>query len=510
MLNQNNKYLLLLAASSTLCYFLLSFLRVLPVPPGIDYGVDVYYHIKAGEMFPFFATTKVFPWVEMSVWKKHFYDKELGFHFLLYLFQNFKRSIGLSVLPPFNNISLFFSGTVILMFSIWGYLKSRKTAFIVAPVLIFISPDFFQKLITVRPFIVSIILFSFSIFILLSNILSRKKIICFFVLGWIYALFYSVPHILLLPLFVFFAVSLFFGIVKRQSCFESCCFPVAGFSGIIAGLTFHPQFPNTYYICYIQGITVILKILGLTGNKVVTATEIYKPGLYDVIINLPVFILFLLNLLLFVNYKVKKPKIFFLFVLQIILMAGFFLCKRTIEYLVPVQVIFLIYAVSQMKNQSFSNFFICFFTKPKTLLLLCFILIIIMLPLNKLQTVKMLKSPGPYYEFGKWQKKKLRKGTYIGLINWGDFPRLFYVSPELKYSMAMDPMFSYYKYPERTELIESFSMGDNRSISTDQLAEAFGTNLIYIPNYYIQAAFLLIRKGAGVIYKDNQGCLLKL
>jgi hypothetical protein len=155
------------------------------------------------------------------------------------------------------------------------------------------------------------------------------------------------------------------------------------------------------------------------------------------------------------------------------------------------------------------HFILKFYSNTKTLLIGGLLLIFIMLPVNSMFFKKILIIP-PCYQFGEWQKSNLPKGTYVGLLNWGDFPRLFYTAPELKYSMALDPMFSYYVYPKRTNIVEQFRLGYNQRLTPAELADALGTNLVYAPKFYQNAVMYLLEKGAQVVYYDKEGCLLKL
>jgi hypothetical protein len=504
----DKKLLILLIISALISFTLLIFLRISNISPGVDYGVDVYYHIKVSDSFSYFATTKVFPWVEMSILKTNFYDKGIGFHLIIFLLRKFTALFGFSSSAPFNFVSAFFSGSILLIFSTWGYLKCRKTAFIIAPLLVFISPEFFQKLITIRPWLLSIILFSSMLFILLSKLSFNKKIIFTFFMGWLYSLCYSMPHIILIPLFIYF-ISFFFVSIKKAN-IKYVLFPIIGLAGILVGLTLHPQFPNTFIISYVQGIAVVLKTLGISSSKVVMATELSAPNTYYLLINIPLFILCACNIFLFISKKNKDQNIIFLFILQLLFLIGYFFSKRCIEYLVPIEVICFSILLSTHSVENVKSYFVKRLSNTKVLFGIIVILILVMIPLDNVQIKNQLKLPTPYYQFGDWQRTHLSKGTYVGLLNWGDFARLFYVAPELKYSMAHDPMFSYYAYPERTNKIALFSMGYDQKITPKELAEAFGTDLIYIPNFYVVAAYYLINKGAKNIYYDNQGCLLQL
>jgi hypothetical protein len=504
---QNKKFILFLIISTLISFVLLIFLRVSNVYSGADYGVDVYYHIKAGDMFPFFATTKVFPWTEMSIWKTHFYDKELGFHLIIYILRHIGSFLGISSQAPFNFVNLCFSGFILCMFSVWGYFKCRKSAFILAPLLVFISPVFLQKLIILRPALISIVLFSLTLFILISNSTFKRKLFYIFIMGWLYSICYSVPHVILLPLFVYFISRLFTKDIKSN--IKYLLFPCFGVIGIIVGLTIHPQFPNTYLNWYIQGFQVVLKMFGLSSSEVGLGSGMLAPSAVAIKQNMLVFILLFINIVLFWSSRIKDEKKIFLILLQLVVIAGYFFSKRFIEYAVPVEVIcFALLTSCEYKDKN-EHIILMFYSKTKTLLIGGILLIFVMLPINNSVLKKILIIP-PCYQFGEWQKDNLPKGTYIGLLNWGDFPRLFYTAPELKYSMALDPMFSYYVYPERTNIIEQFRLGYNQRLTPAELKKALGTNLVYAPKFYQTAVMYLLEKGAHVVYYDKDGCLLKL
>ena len=503
---QNSIYTILLLASALICFALLIFLRCSNIYQGADYGVDVYYHIKAGDLFPFFATTKTFPWAEMSIWNTNFYDKEMGFHFLIYLFRHIGSLLGFSSEAPFNFISFCFSGLFLLIFSIWGYVKCRKTAFIIAPLLIFISPTFIQKLIIIRPAILSITLFSITIFILISESSFKRKLFYIFIMGWLYTICYSVPHVILIPLFVYFVSKLFSENIKDN--IRYILFPCFGLIGIFIGLTLHPQFPNTYLNWYIQGFQVVLKMFGLSSSEVGLGVGMLAPSENVIRQNMLIFILLLINIVLFWAGKKDEKKIF-LVLLQFVTGIGFIFSKRFIEYAVPAEIICFVLLVSIETRSTEEHFIVSFYSNIKTLLIGCVLLIMVMLPITN-NILKKLIIISPCYEFAEWQKDNLPEKTYVGLLNWGDFPRLFYTAPELTYSMALDPMFSYYVYPERVNFIEQFRLGYNQKLTPAELAEAFGTNLLYAPKYYQAAVMYLLEKGAKVVYYDKEGCLLKL
>ena len=498
----NLKYVILTVFSFIVCFSIFTLIRIHFAPEGGDYGIDVYYHIKAAEVFPFISTTKIFPWVEMSIWKTHFYDKELGFHFILFLLQKVQNLLGVSKLPPFNIAGLFLAGTLTFLITVFSWIKYKNTAYLTPALFIFLSPIFFQKILMIRPHLISILLFSTTIFVLVSKLKESYKLLLVFFLGWLYSICYSIPLFIVMPVVISLMTSLYSR--NKKEIAVNIKLIITALAGVIAGLTLHPQFPNTFIISYIQIYFVFSKILGLSPNSVSMATELAPPTIKTLYYSIPLFIVFLLNIIMFIKTE-KNKNICFLFALNCFLLFCYFISERSIEYLLPSEIICFIAMLSHYRQNNF-KFSKDKFIIPVSLIISAFIL----LPLCCTKAKQLLKLPTPCYDFGAWQKKHLPPNSYIALLNWGDFPRLFYVTDNIKYSSALDPMFSYYLYPKRTTLISAFLQGANKNITPQMLSKAFDTNLIYIPNFYTGAALNLKQKGAKIKYRDSQGFLLEL
>ena len=503
----NKHYLLLLLLSAIVCLSSLIFLRAGNIFPGSDYGVDVYYHVKVSDMFPFIATTKMFPWAEMSIWKTHFYDKELGFHFIIFILRKIACLFGISSDAPFNFISFCFFGFIIGLFSVWGYITSRKTAFLTILLLVFISPMFTQKLIIIRPALISITLYSLLIFLLISNYTFKRKLIFIFILGWLYSLCYSIPHIILLPLGIYFISQIVNKGFKKN--LKYALFPVTGVLGVLVGLTIHPQFPNTYLNWYIQGFLVVSKMFSFSGKTTILGAGMQAPGSYLIKMNILIFILMLLNIVLFFLNTQKNREKLFLVLLQTFTTIGFCFNNRFLEYAVPAEVICFTVIINLEQSGNNINGLIKLLSNKITKIAVAILLILCMIPINAniFRTLPILTPP---YGFAEWAQKNLPENSYIGLFNWGDFPCLFYADSKLIYSMALDPMFSYFLYPERTMVIESFKNGNLSNITPQELSNALGTKYFYARKLYREAVFYLVERGAQPVYFDNIGCLLIL
>ena len=495
-----------LIGSMIITFIAFLFIRTSCIKAGIDYGVDVYYHIKAADMFPFMATTKQFPWTEISLWKTNFYDKELGFHAVIYLLRQLNYLLGFSLEPPFNFINGVMVAVILFAVGLCSWLYSRKAAIIVSPLLVFISPLFFSKITMIRPQVISIFLYSMVLFVLILSKNFKIKCLLIFILSWLYAICYSVPHVIIVPIFLFVVIS--FIKEKKYTEFLLLLFAVLG---ITAGLTLHPQFPNTYELWYIQGIEVVRKILGISNSEVGLGMGVGAPVAKTVFQNILIYLLCVFNFICFFLYKEKKKNILFLLILQLIMLIGFFYSKRCIEYAVPAGVIGFACILKDWEKNSFHEKFFEVLTNIKTLVISMLLIIVIMAPLTRSFLEHKTKSfeVDPLYSFADWAKNNLTPGTYIGLLHWGDFPRIFYVAPEYKYSMALDPMFSYVSYPQRTAVIEQFRLG-TKKVGPKILARALGTNLMYCSKYDHLAVMYLLDRGAKVLYYDKDGCLLEL
>ena len=526
----------ILIVSIIVTFTVFIYLRSTCVIPRADYGVDVYYHIKAGDMFPFISTTKQFPWTEMSLWKTNFYDKELGFHAVIYLLRQFSTVIGIPLGAPFNFIDGVFVAAIIIITSVGSWFYCKTSSIIIPPLLVFISPFFFEKLCMIRPSLISILLFIIVLLVLMidqkpicllkqrpknkpqdqlleadkknKSASGRLKLKCvlLFLLGWLYSYCYSVPHIVILPVLVYVIVSLILD--KKFSNLFLLLFVVIG---IAVGLTLHPQFPNTYRLWYIQGFEVVRKILGMNSSQVGLGMGLGAPTAKSLFQNSLIYVLLAVNfIILLMNRKTNRNGLF-LFVTQLVMLLGFIFSKRCIEYAIPAGVMCFAYIISNYNRETPYIRFFRTISSVKCLIFSGLILIVVMSPLIRSFLYYRTKAfkVYPLYSFAAWAGNNLKPNTYIGLLHWGDFPRVFFTAPQFKYSMALDPMFSYYSYPERTEVIERFRLGQKK-VGPKQLSRAFGTNLIYCSKYDHMAVMHLLERGAKMLYYDKEGCLLRL
>jgi hypothetical protein len=358
----------------------------------------------------------------------------------------------------------------------------------------------------IRPQLISSFLFIIVLFVLMLESNIKIKCLLIFLLGWLYSLCYSVPHIIIIPVLLYIIVSIIFN--KKFNTLFLLLFVVLG---IAVGLTIHPQFPNTYQLWYIQGVEVVKQILGLGSSQIEVGMGLAAPTVKSIFQNSLIYILLFVNLILLILNRKKSVRGFFLFTTQLLMLIGFLFSKRCIEYAVPAGVICFVYILGNYNLNSPHARIFKFISNLKFYLVLGVLCLLIMSPINKsfLDYRFNAFKVSPCYAFEKWALNNLKPGKYIGLLHWGDFSRLFYVSQQFKYSMALDPMFSYYAYPARTEEIEQFR-SVKKPLSPKELSKALGTDLVYCSKYDHIPIMYLIDHGAKVLYYDDQGCLLKI
>lgn len=500
------KMLVLLAVSFVIAISIFAYVRSYDLYPGQDFDNDVYYHIKAGDLFPYFSTTKEFSWTEMSVWKTNFYDKELGFHGVIFLLRKFSEISGLSMNPPFNFIDIFLVSIVLLIFSWGAYCYCRKMSLLAPLLLVSISPLFLTRLALVRPHLISIIFFLLVTYLVMTDLKLKAKCFLSFLLAWVYAYCYSSPQLILIPLFVYALTHIIHN--RSSNSLYSIFLVPCGIAGIFTSLLLHPQFSNSLTLWYIQGFDVIKTMLQINKAKIGIGYELLPPGIDFIKQNILIFILLAIDIILFVLNKERTEKLKFIIFLQTPLTLGFIFSIRFIEYAVPIGVLGFAYSINNFCPRSEAWSFIPKISYLRAQAVLGVITLLVMIPVGSTFLANQTRLI-PLYDFVQWVSGNLKKGTYIGLLNWGDFPRIFYLTQDYRMSGALDPMFSYYAYPERTEKIEMFRMGIKR-INSSELKEAFGTNLVYASKYDHMPVMYLLDHGARLVYYDKEGCLLDL
>ena len=469
-------------------------------------SVDAYYHIAMADKSPGVIMDKTFPWMTMSNWTEHFSDKELLYHLSLSLVRAYQKILNIPLGPPFNFPAIFFTGILLASFVYTANYFKIKNIIYYTLTLIFISPFFTDRILMLRPHLLSISLMLLAC-PLINSIKSRENLGKVFVFGFITSWTYSNPHFILLPVIVFAAIKfkrnklLAFGIIAMT------------LAGLIMGYVIHPQFPNTFINWKIQCIDVIQQAVK-TSRVVSLGTEFKSPDIIWLLKNSAAFILtgigfFIIKKL--INHKrflINSPAASF-GIISLLTCLGTLLGIRVMEYALPFSILFLgvvynqykIHYPSQLRNKE----------KKSTRLYLKVLVIVtaFFFMVYEGEIIRKRATIKPISQFSDWIKtSNIPKHTVIGNLIWSDFPFLFYSLPEYRYLYGIEPMFAFHSNPQKVEKIELLIRGKLK-LQPYELSELLNTNYAFVRKPY-KLEQRLKKLHYKTIYDGEDGVLFDL
>jgi len=227
---------------------LLAFLAVFLVAAGIFTPLyfhspdllefDSYFHAKMGRLVVEKGIIHSFPWMFFTFEKDHYSDPYLLFHIYLGLWI---KLLPASPLLAVKLAMLVLIGLIaVLMFRIlrtfdpkWAWLGMALLAAMVS------SPSY-QRLVFIRPHVLSILLLLAGIWTIL-----KKRWWLLGAVSFAYAYSYSAPHLLTV---VAFAASVVFSLSEKRLVWRPFAFALGG---LAAGLVANPYFPSDIYYLYV-------------------------------------------------------------------------------------------------------------------------------------------------------------------------------------------------------------------------------------------------------------------
>ena len=219
-------------------------------PPCMGNGeisADAYYHAAMAELGPSVFCAKTFPWLELSVWRDTFADKELLYHFALWGIVRTQEFLGLNTDAPFH-----LPAAVFMVISLLVFLYTMKRLGVSPPLILAMSilmplsiPNFTFRFLMLRPHVLSLAFLLLLIAMLSKGSLRSRS---FWTLGisFFYTWSYSNPQFILIPAAVFALVGF------REDSWKSLWIFAAAVAGVLLGLLIHPQFPNSFLIWKVQ------------------------------------------------------------------------------------------------------------------------------------------------------------------------------------------------------------------------------------------------------------------
>ena len=282
-----NIILLLFSLCITFSFF--AYRRITELNYGEEYGVDAFYHAAMADGGPLFCLSRTFPHTEMSIWKEHFYDKELIFHIIVSAIRHWKVLIGVPLTPPFHSSSFFFILLSIGTISFLAYRFDPEYAFLWPLLYISLAPGFANRLLMLRPHNLSIVILLFATWFF-PKVTTWKQLWIPVLFSFLFVYSYSNPHFILIPAFVWGG----FLVVKKKYKLASSVVGIT-FLSLLLAMFIHPQFPNTFILWKVQCVDVVREII-FGGYDIGIGPELKSPDSKWLIYNLGVIILGILNL----------------------------------------------------------------------------------------------------------------------------------------------------------------------------------------------------------------------
>ncbi|MBT3377249.1 MAG: hypothetical protein HN742_05140 [Lentisphaerae bacterium] len=485
----------LLLLSVATCFAVLAGIHYWAWCPDADLSFDAPYHVTMGDLFNQAATGRTFPWTQLSIWRTHFCDKELGFHALLSAIRRWGALCGYSDGgPPF----VFETAVLVSLWTFvfcWVAVRSRvRKLHLFLPLVLLSCPFFTYRLNLVRPHVLSIMLMLATAACLTSPIPKGKRRLFLYLLGIAFAYGHSNPHFILIPVGCWTLIHLK---SHRGEALLPCVIAV---SGVLTGLIVHPQFPNTLIIWKLQCVDVVLQVL--TGSLDLSSpVELRAPTLTHFGQNAAIFVMLAAACVGWWQRRPVCPANASLFLLVgLVCTAGFFLSKRMLEYAVP----FTVIALGQLPPS------LPGLTPNKRRVGLGIILLLMAGALPWHRHAFASGRAAPPRKFATWAADNLEPGTYICNLLWSDFPTLFYIAPEFRYAYGLDPMFAYAAMGDDYVLLEKYAKGDLPFPSPGELKVLVGTRYVYVSVYGVRVARRLAAAGYGLAYQGTDAWLFDL
>ncbi len=460
--------------------------------PNILWSFDEYYHFGIAQQGWQIFTARKFPTVTLSIWTDCFSDKELGFHILLNLLS---RIPGCGE-PPFTGCRILLFGLLLTAFAGCLYRYRGALPWLFMPLLAVSETFFTQRMLQVRPQVLSAALMLFAA-VIFSRADNWKRRIPVFLICFIYAWSYSNPHFILLPLGAFAVAYFISGMRERGSMLF-----LTGALGLAAGLIIHPQFPNNLINWYVQCVMVVRNMISPSG--VILGTEMRWHGwiLYRklwLITGIAVFnLVFSLWLRKTGRNKKFSPELAALIIIAGITAAGLYFSIRTAEYTVP----FNLLCCSVLLNYLPSR-------KAKTV----FAVLLIVLAAGKfageVPEMRRSKAETSFADTTAYISENLPAGTVIGHLSWGDFPELYYRLPHYRFLFGLDPYFCYCVHPDEYMVLQRYGYDPSFILSAAELKELTGTGIILVSSETLYRKVARI-PGSRTLFTGQSSAVVKL
>jgi hypothetical protein len=390
---------------------------------------DSYFHTKMGQIVMAKGLIHEFPWMQFTFQKDHYANPYLLFHVYLGLW--------IKILPASPIVAVKIAMIVLLGLVAVAYLKvlealhAKWVWLSLALLPAMVSGQVYQRLIFVRPHIVSILILLAGLW----AILKRK----WWILGAISLIFaysYSAPF--LLPVIALLA-SAVFSVKEKKLVWEPFAFSLGG---MVAGVVLNPYFPNNVHYLYAVTFKMAIRQVSLTPAELL---PLFSWQVFS--INRISFLMLFLSLLaVFYSERKYSANCLFLFftcgLFFVLLMRSF----RFIEYWPFMASL----CVSVILGETFEKSPLAGRIFKKTTAALCGVAFLLIGAFQVKDAYGQARSLLPYAslkEVVDVLDKEADPGDIVYSEDWELTMPMFYISDKVHYLLMSDPEMMRMAYP---------------------------------------------------------------
>jgi len=435
------------------------------------YGYDGYFHVRYAEVLRTEGVSRTFPWWQETFLRDRYADKDFLYHLLLIPFTFGDLIAGgraAAVVFGAAAMGIFFAAVARLGAPwpvIWPFvLLSSSTAFL-------------YRLGFTRPLVLAVAL---AVAGTAAILLGRKK--------WAFALAALYPHLHisyhLLPC-VAALHDLHEG--KGGTWRERFAMTRWTLGGAVIGALLSPYVPNNLYLWWVQNVKVLS--LAWAGPAEMGLGNEIRPGGSDQLLkyNIGVFlVLAMAGYLLARARRRASPAALTLLVISGGFLGLSMLSRRFVEFWAPFTVLLAAVAARDfLAGRAFEGERAEWRAGLRKALpaagaaaAALTMAALLFVGATKARSIISEDDGLKYADAGAWMAANVPAGETIFHLDWDDFPQLFFLDPQFRYLVGLDPTFMYVTDPHRWKLWRDVTHADVTEIF-DPIRSTFGCRWVF-------------------------------
>lgn len=416
-------------------------------------SLDVFYHIRIASEGPGVFLAREFPALQLSVWCDTFADKEMLFHFLLWLLTGVRKIFCGEIAPPFHFEYLFFlllmSGAFVFAARQGGVRARTIFAGCLLPLLL--TAGACTRLTMLRPHLLSVALLLIA-FGLLAKGTWKQRSLWMLLLSFIYAWSYSNPHFIAIPALVYAVFE------WREHKFRAFLPVLTALCGVLLGLLIHPQSPNSFLIWKVQSLDALAGPLSSSAadpNHI--PAELLPANGRDFVTSIPLYLMAFANLVLIARIVESRGRARLpvpsaaAALFGLLFTMAFFWMKRAMEYAAPFTALGFIGLMDSVMRDDVPFPILKLHWKKAAWGLMALSVI-----LGCISTACYAARGNGFRErprLRQYLETNFAPGTAVLNADWSDFPQLYFEAPQLRWQWGLDPAFSRAENERKTKLL---------------------------------------------------------